>query len=282
MDLRKRALFLRPITKISGFTKVQGIQTASSRLQLEPAAEACTALGLSSYGLSLSLQNPQDLDLIDDFELCIVGKLTAKGEENLANLQMAQLAALARINSKRIPIITLYSDHMENAPVTLRNLYEDLLLMSNTVVYPCSSIQTNANQWVSIKAKQFIIEDPWQVKKSPFKETISEEIKIIWFGHESNLEYLARVLPNIDQSIPTNFAGELTILTSSYGLELAKEYLDSIERKSNKLKIRRVAWNSHKQPEQLEQELSRAQFSILPYDPNDSRKNGASHNRLVD
>jgi hypothetical protein len=43
-----------------------------------------------------------------------------------------------------------------------------------------------------------------------------------------------------------------------------------------------VPWNVRNQPNQLESEIKRAHIAIIPSDPNDLRKAGISHNRLVD
>ena len=53
--------------------------------------------------------------------------------------------------------------------------------------------------------------------------------------------------------------------------------------KSNKpWTLRHAEWASNNQPQQLSDELTRAHISLLPSNPNDSRKSAASHNRAID
>ena len=49
-----------------------------------------------------------------------------------------------------------------------------------------------------------------------------------------------------------------------------------------KWNIRLVPWRIDLQPHQLENEISRAHVSLIPSNPNDLKKTGVSHNRLVD
>ena len=75
---------------------------------------------------------------------------------------------------------------------------------------------------------------------------------------------------------------ELSILGQHYALSNVKHKLKNMKGYFPKWNIRLVPWRIDLQPHQLENEISRAHVSLIPSNPNDLKKTGVSHNRLVD
>ena len=277
-----KALFLRPSGDEKGIVNLfASSSSASSRLQLIPAGNACKELGLTPTCLSLDTSNVNLIDSIGRPKICIAGKLTTKGTSQRNNLAMAHLAVLGRLKAQRIPLIALYSDHQEYREESIRELHKDLLKLADTIVFPSRAMYKKATNWISTNAKKAIILDPWSTKPQDFYPIPTETIEIIWFGHESNLPYLKPILTELDRAIPNNRKAVLTILTSLYGLNFIKKDLQAFRKKSQ-IRLRLIPWNQMQQPQQLEEELGRAQFCILPSNAEDPNKSAASHNRLVD
>ena len=278
-------LFLLPVGNKSGLFDPKIVDGgASIRLQLLPAAKACTALGFSNTFLSLTTKNPEDLCLIQNPKACITGKLRIGGGQIASkNVATAHLAAMARIKSQGSKLVVTYSDHVEDhgCEKSIQNLYKDALMLADAIVYPCESIRQKARKWIDYEAIDFVIEDPWQTKEHPFESNPSRIIKIAWFGHNTNVKYLLQILHQIESTIPEGREAIMSILSSKQACAKIKNFLNTHPPKRN-LKFNITIWDDAKQPHQLEQFLSEARFCIIPSDHKDPRKSGASHNRLVD
>ncbi|MDB4682092.1 glycosyltransferase family 47 protein [Synechococcus sp. AH-551-A10] len=282
LNNKNTAIFLRPEAHKKGITNLFDTSvSASSRLQLEPAGRACQSLGMTPFSLSLLTSNPEHMALIKKPKICITGKLTTKGTLQRNHLAMAQLAAIAILKADQVPILATYCDHQEEREESIRELHKDLLRMADTIVFPSLAMKEKAHTWLGDLPRNQVIEDPWQTCEFSFQTKKTRNIRIIWFGHESNLPYLRPILPKISSAIPKNRTATITILTSLFGLRYFREEIDQM--KNNlRVKIRPIVWDQQNPTIQLEKELGNAQFCIIPSDTRDNNKNGASHNRLVD
>lgn len=180
-----------------------------------------------------------------------------------------------------IPLAIMYSDHHAAETNGASSLYQDLLHLADLTIFPSIALQEATNKAGFQPRNQIVIEDPALLKERPFRNIKrNEALKIIWFGHGSNAKYLVEHLSKIlgaDIQQPI----ELTILTEAGTLGQIKAIIQQLARPAN-WSFRLKAWDSSNQPDQLQQELERAQVCWLPSDPADPRKAGASHNRLVD
>ncbi len=276
--------------------------SASLRLQLFPAVEACQKLGLKIKVLSLRSEKPAQLDLLGTPKVCFIGKV-ASDKPFLSRIVMANLAAIARLKRRKVPIIVVYSDNWCEASewpnpngndewsdsrkewlLSSQSFYRDLLYLADLVVAPCLKAYELAKPWFSKNGLGCVIEDPLQVKKQPFLENdLSNECKLIWFGHFSNIRFLLDLLPSIVRQCTISNRYELTILSGTDAFLEVQTLMNSLNfSKTWSLRFRDWFNNEDWDPSFLEQQLSRSHISIVPSDINNLRKIGVSHNRVSD
>ena len=263
----------------------QGSFLASTRIQLAPALKAARSLGLKPQITNLRSENASSLAKIGNPKCCIVGKLSHPETRFAEQIAMANLAAISILKQKKVPIIATYCDNLASSTSpSIASLYKTLLWHSDAIVYPNKAMVTYAKQWhkPDDPPKEFIIEDPWQVEREPFTRLHEgETCRLIWFGHASNSEYLLNELPNIVQGCSAWHSFELTTLSDPKTAQRVADTIKTIKQ-NKQWTVRFEPWNSNNQPQQLRDELKRAHISLLPSNPNDSRKSAASHNRAVD
>ncbi len=272
--------------------------SASLRLQLFQASEACITLGLKPYALSLSSKKPDQLNLVGIPNVCIIGKLVTHQEMNYA-VQMANLAAISRLKLNRIPIIVTYSDNWCDALKTwnldpndtnliqtiasIQLFYRELLSIADSVILPSNAIADLASRWVNNKSNIKVIEDPTQVSRRQYRHLDSEsECRILWFGHPSNVKFLLDQVPSILKACKAAPSFELSILSSDYSCRRVLSLFNRLS-PAKPWKLRLVNWNTESwDSTQLEFELARAHIVIIPSDLDNPRKSCAGHNRVVD
>ena len=263
----------------------EGSFLASTRIQLAPALKAAQSLGLKPEITNLRSENTSSLAKIGGQKCCIIGKLSHPKPKFAERIAMANLAAISILKQKRIPILTTYCDNLASGTSpSISSLYQSLLWHSDAIIYPNKAMMNYGRQWHNPEnpPKEIIIEDPWQVERQPFTRLHEgETCRIIWFGHSSNSQYLLDELSDILQGCSAWTSFELTILSDP---QTAQRVANAIKpMKCNKQwSLRYKKWASNNQPQQLSDELKRAHISLLPSNPNDSRKSAASHNRAVD
>jgi hypothetical protein len=251
-----------------------------------PSLIAAQDLGAKPYLLSLHSSDPKWLDTLRPCTACIVGKLSADTEQLTHSMAMANLAAITRLKNYGTKIILQYCDHhlSRSTKCTKRKLYRDLFFMADHIVYPTKTLQALTKDFIQKGSQQHIIYDPWQVTKQHNFRTLAggETCRIIWFGAGKNLKYLLKQLKEIAESQDNTQSFELTILTRREFNEKLKQIIPTLKISASNWMIRFVNWSDAEQPRQLEHELHRSHITIIPSDPNDPQKTGASHNRLVD
>ena len=256
---------------------------ASLRLQVKPLVEALKRFNYNYNILSLNTNTPETLDLISYPDIAIFTKAnTTIDMQN--NLAMSNLAALARLKCRKIPIACIYSDNLageERYPTG--EFHRNLLSLSNFIICPSKRLAKESSKHTTDQTPTFIVNDPWQVRQElPFQKlNHSSIIKLLWFGQGANLKYLIGILPNLMQNLGSERKYEITILSEFKALVKSKHYWNKFS-PPNHWKLRTVEWNQLDQPVQLEKELFNAHITLLPSDPLDGRKCGVSHNRVVD
>ncbi len=280
---KKNAILLSPYPGYDGDVTnrlLDGETTsASDRLQIKPLILCLKSLNYNVRAISLNKDHvTQKINLLPKAELCFIAKMRAHSLENESLYGLFHTACALHMKKNGAKIITLYSDNLatENIPDGL--LYRNLLYLSDHIVTPSSILKEHAKKCVCENTKISIVYDLMHLPEKPFNELkVGQTCNIIWFGNNSNLHYLYPIIPEIQ----VNREIELTILGSADGLKFAHEIISKIPIHP-KFRIRLIPWKDHQQPMQLEEELDRAHIALLPSDPRDPRKNGVSHNRLVD
>ena len=258
---------------------------ASTRIQLGPAIKAASKLGLKPDIRNLRTEKPDYLNKLNKPKICIFGKLSHPEIEFAKRIAIANLAAIPILKRKRIPIAVAYSDNLatkEDSPIA--ELYQNLLWHADAIVYPCQAMAELGRIWYDKNnaPKEWIIEDPCQIRKAPFRDLLREKpCRIIWFGHSSNASYLFKQIPLLAEQCEAWDSFELTIFSDAETTNKAKEILKKCNTKRPWV-FRASVWETSKQPDQLQEELERAHIAIIPSDENNARKSAASHNRAVD
>lgn len=258
---------------------------ASDRLQVAPLLHVLKKSNAKIKAYSLNKNyDITELDQIPNAQLCIITKMRSHPTENDQN-QFSQFHFYAAMRQKRMgaKLITFYADNITAYESYDCDLYKNLLYFSDIIITPTLKISEYTKPWAGPKTTIACIPDPGVLKRQAFRPLKSQEqCNLIWFGHNKNFEYLAQILPNLIAHSPSGINFELTLLTTEDSLNIAKSKLLKSLPRSNNWKLRLTPWQGNHQPEQLEEELGRAHISLLPSDPNDPLKNGASHNRLID
>lgn len=258
---------------------------ASNRIQLQPARKAAEAFGIETYATNLRTENINAIINLPKSDICIFGKLSHPTMKYAMSIAAANLAAIPLLKSKGTKIVVTYSDNLASSePGPISALYKSLLWHADSVVYPSRAMVKHGRPWYCHGSgpAEWIIEDPWQVNRAPFTPLIKGRCcRIIWFGHTANSSYLLKSLKSIFEQTRGWECFELTILSDAATAHRAEAIL-SQSKTLVPWKIRLREWVTEMQPKQLEAELQRAHICIIPSDPTDNRKSGASHNRAVD
>ena len=284
----RTAIILMPfvgVNKIYSQDELEQISgsLASDRLQIKPLIKALSNLNynISAASLNTSFQLT-DLKKLKDFDLCIASKI--RYHESMDANQFTQFHSCCALDLKRkgAKLITIYSDHVTESELIDSELYKNLLFLSDQVVTPSKKLKHLACNVISNLSPTSVIEDPCLLPKQEFNQlNTGETIRLLWFGNAPNLRYLFREIANLFSNSDQSKNYELTILTLEVGLKYIQEKFNSNSIPNN-WSLRLTIWNIKNQPNQLKAELCRAHITLLPSDPLDPKKNGVSHNRLID
>jgi hypothetical protein len=271
---------------------------ASLRLQVAPAIFAAQKIGISQNVLSLHSNHPEDMFEISNSTICLIAKMSSNNLANIQSMIVANLAAISYARNRGAKIILLYSDNwVHSNKITgndyldicrglTREFYRDLLQLSDYVVYPTQALLRMTANDVSKQAQCIVIEDPWQLNNWHEPRPLPVEpgglIKLIWFGSNLNINYLISNLPSILSVKPKYQRLELTILSAQIAIDQCRSFFYQNKNLFAGWSIRLVLWDAANQPNQLEDELTRAHICLIPSDPDDQAKAGVSPNRLVD
>jgi hypothetical protein len=116
------------------------------------------------------------------------------------------------------------------------------------------------------------IPDPVEVRVSAVKDiSTSKQLEVLWFGHSSNIGYLVEFLTT---GLTENDKFGLVIVSNGQ----TQAYLEEIKINTlTNLDIKFVHWSL----DNLIKSASYCEACIIPSNTNDSRKMGASSNRLI-
>lgn len=262
----------------------QKTNLASFRLQLHPALIACQKLGYQIEIWSLHNSHPEHLEEIKNVDLCIVGKISTKCEKLANEFTMINLALLARLKRKQVPVLLIYSDHHCCKKNTIGYFYKGIISLANVIVCPTKRLIKELKSYASENIIYHQIEDSWHFKETSDLrwEPKINRINLLWFGSTSNIQYLIDVFPKLILSVNTSRDINLTILSTKIAHAQFHKAIDYNIIGIKNWKIYYRLWDSNQQPLQLRRELENAQLTLLPSDPKDASKCGVSHNRFVD
>ena len=285
-----KAVILSPQNNITGDIshEILDNQTsaASDRLQIKPLMECLQKQGIETRVMSLNKQYTYEyLNKTSKFDLCFIAKHRSYPNEHQSAFSQFHLTGIAKQKQLGSKIITLYSDNLAVIKGPNGDLYRKVLFLSDLIIAPSKKLLDYAKPF-SANCQQFaLIPDPLLTKKQNFRPIQKESpIRLIWFGNNANLQYLVQISNEIVQAIDSEkHTTNLTILTSEKGISKVHSYFKNRKiLESDFLSIQFKIWDPNNQPSQLERELGSSHIALIPSDPADPRKAGASHNRLID
>jgi hypothetical protein len=229
---------------------------ASVRLR---AAVAAAFAQKSLISISLGERAPMRADLL------LVGKIGANDIERRTDLWLENISALKAHGTR---ILLDYTDNHIGTSSPMHRFYKSALGLSDLII--CPSVQMTKLIESGTKALITVIPDAIEVPTLPPSHKKPNR-SILWFGHSSNVPFLLRYLERADF---TTRDIRLTVLSNSIGLGVFRDHLP---RTRVPLIIKLSEWST----DQMILEARNSELCIIPSDPRDPKKNGASSNRLI-
>ncbi len=208
-------------------------------------------------------------DLIEGLpSLVIVGKIGANGTERRSRAWISQIKRLKQ--ESKVSIALDYTDNHLDFRSDLSNFYQDILPLVD--YYICPTLYLLKSLYRRQARPSFVIEDG--IEQECIRPRISgarARKRILWFGHESNLQYLIELLD-------TPFAHETTYELMIVSGPRAPEFLSRTDQcRRFQSRILYTPWSTRA----LVEASKSCQLCIIPANANDPRKAGASSNRLI-
>lgn len=198
----------------------------------------------------------------------IVGKIDAISDPGRAQRWLNHIAR-CKANGSRI--IIDYTDHHLAHTSVASSFYSQALKLADLTI--CSSQKLKKHLSPVVIGNIDVIEDPVEVPFFDPKPSTKSEKTILWFGHASNLEPLIQCLrENFDQQDHAR----LIIITNAYPFPDAYSRALDVPQLEN-IEINVIPWSV----DSLVQASRISDLCIIPADIENSRKNGASSNRLI-
>jgi hypothetical protein len=206
-------------------------------------------------------------NVFENPDLILVGKI---GAHDIAQRTTDWIRKLQKAKRENCKIIVDYTDNHLGFDSPMGPFYSSALQLADHFVAPGTFL---ADQ-LAVKSKQPItlIPDPIEVPILPVKtEKTNTPLRALWFGHRTNVPYLVNF---IESKITTNDTLEVIILSDESALNALRGYQF---RTAAKISLHLAPWS-------LKNLISASHISdicIIPSDPSDPKKAGASSNRLI-
>ena len=196
--------------------------------------------------------------------IILVGKIGVNDIEKRTKLWLDQIQSAKK---KNIKIFVDYTDHHLGFESPMRIFYESALKLADYIITSSNYLKILLNNFYSKEI--FVIPDAIEVPVLSPK--ISKTNNILWFGHASNIQYLINFIEKYNKP---NDVCKLIVLSNDNGLNILSnhQFQNSVG-----FEIELKKWS-------LESLIAASKISdicIIPSDPGDPRKSGASSNRLI-
>ena len=289
---KKTILFLIFYTNACGnitnhFLKHGGGSLASSRLQVTPMLEAILKADLQPSIWSLHSNQTEAIKRFKEIKhpaALVIGKMSSDDSTAIESMIQANTQAILYAKQSNIPTVVLYSDNHLCRRDKIGDFYRGILNCADSAIVPSKSLAESISKYTKDRIKCFCIKDPWQAELTDFHATknLQESTKLIWFGSGRNIHYLLNILPELFRNCMESEHYSLTILSRKNVLQYAHQKIQTFQKPCKKWTIKYARWDDENQPNQLNSLLQSSDISLIPSDPNDPKKIGVSHNRLVD
>jgi len=161
-----------------------------------------------------------------------------------------------------------YTDNHAGADTDKSRFYHDALRAADGAICPSARLQAELLKFWNGPTQ--IIEDANDLAVVPPKAAVSNPKVVMWFGDPSNLPYLFDALGTFPGPAPLR----LVVLTRRGAIDLISR---NAARAPAHVAIEFCPWSI----ENMRQVAAIADACVIPSDPADPRKNGASANRLI-
>ena len=199
-------------------------------------------------------------------DILIIGKL--KSTSNKSIRFWIEKIKLAKQNGAKI-VIDYTDNHLYLNDFFYRPFYEELITHADEAVVSSNLLKSQLGNL--FKKPITVIEDAIEISAITPKKKNSNSLNILWFGHSSNIDYLVKFVNSWNY---LNNKITLHILSNEEGLAFLNQ--SRINAPQN-LSIYMEVWS-------INSMIEAAKFcdlAIIPSDPSDPRKSGASSNRLI-
>ena len=259
-------LRLHWLTPFSGkLSDLESVNLASVRMRAAVALRAAEKADWHySFGPQVNL-NPRATDLC-----VVVGKLGSNDVERLASVWLENLAQA----KKRAPgcrIVVDYTDHHLGAKTELSDFYRALLPLADALIVSSSALAVQLQ--TDYSGPVFVVPDALEVPITPPVRHQHAPPRALWFGHGTNLVYLAQALEPMGRQL-RGASLELRVLSNRPALEQFKRALTAIP---DGVALKAGDWSLAA----MRAHAAECDFCLLPSDPHDARKMGVSSNRLL-
>jgi hypothetical protein len=196
--------------------------------------------------------------------IILVGKIGANDIVRRTKLWLDQIQSS---KNKNIKIFVDYTDHHLGFESPMRFFYEAVLKLADCIITSSNHLKISLNNYYSKEI--FVIPDAIEVPILSPKA--SKTNRILWFGHATNIKYLINFIEKYKE---TDVIFKLIILSNDNGLNIL----------SNHQFQTRIGFEIELQKWSVESLIAASKISdicIIPSDPEDPKKSGASSNRLI-
>jgi hypothetical protein len=236
--------------------QIRGANMASVRLR---AGALLSSLSPSAGRLTLGDEIAQGSDL------CIVGKI---GAADVIQRSGNWLEQIRRFRERGGKLVLDYTDDHLGVETPMSFFYREAIQKADLCV--CSSRLLGKSLAESYLGPVEVIPDAIEIEAIRPKQVAHVPVSILWFGHSSNLKYLIEFLPVLQSQQDL----KLLILTNVEGIKILQTIPLPIP---SNLQVDAAEWGVETMIEAAQQ----CDLCIIPSDPADRRKAGASSNRLL-
>lgn len=256
-DLKKKIHWLVPY-QLRSVDELNHVNIASIRLRAAP----FQSVAMQTMDLSVGDAIPGR----GGVDVLIVGKISVRDRPERC---LDWLKTCKEVKASGGKIVLDYTENVIELDSPRARFYQEVLPVADLVVCSSAWLQNSLGHYFS--GKSVVIEDAIEVETQPPRNSRRYPVTALWFGHATNLPYLAELLSKWPEK---QTQARLVVLTSQEGVEwLQRQGL----RKPDNLAIGVYLWS-------VGNMLAAARDSdlcLIPSDLASPMKAGVSSNRLI-
>jgi hypothetical protein len=263
-------------------TRVEGFRTtadpalvaespvASDRLRVAIPARLLRAAGIASEFCALDdrlpLPDPAGYDAV------VFGKFTTVRQHDAARAAL-WIRFFQAARSAGCRIVADVSDNPFSIESSRAELYRHLLDACDAMTVPTAAM---AQAIHPVQAPALVVSDPYEGEFRPARFSPGVPLRILWFGHKANYPYLRQLGPEL-AALAAEHPIDVHVVSSGI-----PDVHDTIARVQSlygsRFRLRYTEWSL----QGTRDALAECDLVIIPSDPADPRKRGASPNRLTE